>query len=296
MFWWQCLETTHIDFTKNTTSAQQGSCGKWKLGPRGSKLVLLWHKQGPRGGSCWGPIQHSFPCSRSRARGISLNLHRPPAGREVQVRQKQQPNLFTLLWFRHKQDRKTISLENQQRALSSTFLCYENQEDSAQNAKRGNWDSHGRNKLVPIPEPVTTLGCVIEPSPERADHTRLPPLRIFRAFTSSLNPGLFPWQLSGELIKLKKKSKKPHQEQFEHTDSTFVTYQLTKLAALRFLVIKIDHVPATQSSLCHSLREKSASNNHGGEELQIFQDHSPVSSQVLPHSRHYFSTWQFKCC
>lgn len=88
---------------------------------------------------------------------------------------------------------------------------------------------------------------------------------IFRAFTSSLNPGLFPWQLSGELIKFKKKNKKNPQEQFEHTDSTFVTYQLTKLAALRFLVIKIDHVPATEASLCHSYREKSDSNNQRGE-------------------------------
>lgn len=104
----------------------------------------------------------------------------PRFGTDPQVKQRQQPHLFISVWFRQRQDRKTISLENQQWAFSSTFLCYENQEDSAQNSKRGNWDSHGRNKLVPIPEPVTTPGCVVEPSPERADHTRLPPRRRLR--------------------------------------------------------------------------------------------------------------------
>lgn len=77
-------------------------------------------------------------------------------------------------------------------------------------------------------------------------HTSSHRAGVVRAFRSSPNPGLFPWQLSGELIKYKT------QEQFEHTEPTLVTYQLTKLAALRFLVIKIDHVLATQSSPCHS--------------------------------------------
>lgn len=66
--------------------------------------------------------------------------HRPPAAWEAQVRQKQPPNLFILVWFRQRQ--KNNSPWNQHWAFSSTFVCYENQEDSAQKAKRGNWASH----------------------------------------------------------------------------------------------------------------------------------------------------------
>lgn len=61
------------------------------------------------------------------------------------------------------------------------------------------------------------------------------------------------------------------QEQFEYTEPTFVTYQLTISAALRFLVIKIDHVLATPSSLCHSQKEKADISVQGEKgELQGF--------------------------
>lgn len=200
----------HTQISPKTTSAQQGSCGERKLRPRGSRLVLLWHKQGPRGGSCWGPVQHSSQCSRTGAKGISPNLGDLRGPGEGKATAK--PFHISVI------QKKTGQKNNQPwKPAVSFFFNFSVLWKSGRFWPKGgtgtamggtSWfpsqsqSQHWAVSLSQAQNVQTTRGC------HRAG--------IFRAFTSSLNPGLFPWQLSRELIKLKKKKQKKNQEQFEH--------------------------------------------------------------------------------
>lgn len=84
--------------------------------------------------------QHHSQCSRSGPRGISPNLAQTPSSLRGPGEAKATSKPFHISVIQAKTE-KQLALKPAL-SLSSTFVCYENQEDFAQKAKRGNWASH----------------------------------------------------------------------------------------------------------------------------------------------------------